>query len=377
MFRYMRMSPDTFDHLLRLVGPKISKQNTQMREAISADERLSLTLHYLAEGASQQSMAFQYRIAKSTVSKIIHETCGAIWEALHEIYLRPPKSKDEWLKISQQFEELWNFPHCLGAIDGKHITMQCPLKSGSLYYNYKGYFSIVLLALCDAHYTFTFIDIGAYGSCNDSSIFNSTSFCKAVEAGALDLPGAEPLEGFPNVPLPYFFVGDEAFALKTWMQRPYPGRKLPEDKRIFNYRLSRARRVIENSFGILAARWRIFHRPIQTAVETAENIVKAAVCLHNYLKQTSSAAYCPTGFIDSEDSTGQIQPGEWRRIVAEDNTCGGLRALRPSRGARYPLDAAKTREALKEYVNSKWGSVSWQCHYVRSRGEVLADFPGQ
>ena len=258
----MRMSPQTFEQLLTMVGPIISKKDTYMREAIGAAERLSLTIHYLAEGASQQSMSFQYRIGRSTVSGIIHETCQAIWEALHEVYLKPPSNKNDWKEISKEFEELWNFPHCLGAIDGKHVSIQCPLKSGSLYYNYKGYFSIVLLAVCDAHYTFTFTDIGGYGSTNDSSIFNNTDIFRAAESGALDFPDAEPLDGFANDQIPYFFVGDEAFALKTWMQRPYPGKSLLEAKRIFNYRLSRARRVIENSFGILVARWRIYHRPI-------------------------------------------------------------------------------------------------------------------
>ena len=367
----MRMSPETFEQLLTMVGPIISKKDTYMREAIGAAERLSLTIHYLAEGASQQSMSFQYRIGRSTVSGIIHETCQAIWEALHEVYLKPPSNKNDWKEISKEFEELWNFPHCLGAIDGKHVSIQCPLKSGSLYYNYKGYFSIVLLAVCDAHYTFTFTDIGGYGSTNDSSIFNNTDIFRAAESGALDFPDAEPLDGFANDQIPYFFVGDEAFALKTWMQRPYPGKNLLEANRIFNYRLSRARRVIENSFGILVARWRIYHRPIQTSVETAENIVKATVCLHNYLRQTNTASYCPSGFLDNEDSTGQIQPGEWRQIVAQCGSNGALKPLASARGARHPKDAMKTREILKEYVNSDCGSVSWQWDYVRSRGNIL------
>ena len=101
---------------------------------------------------------------------------------------------------------------------------------------------------------------------------------------------------FTNDLIPYIFVGDEAFALKTWRQRPYPGKNLLEANKIFNYRLSRARGIIENSFGIHVARWRIYHRPIQTSVETAENIVKATVCLHNYLRQTNTVSYCPSGF---------------------------------------------------------------------------------
>lgn len=366
------MSPDTFQHLLTLVGPIITKKDTHLREAIGAAERLSLTIHYLAYGDSQQSLSFAYRISRSSVSSIIHETCAAIWEALKEVYLRPPQHSSAWLAISEEFNTMWNFPHCVGAIDGKHIAMQCPLKSGSLYYNYKGFFSIVLLGVCDAHYSFTYVDIGSYGCNNDSSILNNCELGRAAESGSLCFPPSEPLDGSSSVSVPYFFVGDEAFGLKPWIQRPYPGKNLPEDKRIYNYRLSRARRIIENSFGILAARWRIFHRPIQTKVETAENMVKAAICLHNYLRQTNGATYCPSGFIDSEEATGQIRPGEWRTIVSEDGTSGALRSLPLPRGTRYSTVANEARETLREYVNSDQGSVPWQWNVVRSRGATFA-----
>ena len=79
-------------------------------------------------------------------------------------------------------------------------------------------------------------------------------------------------------------VGDDIFGLKTWMQHLLPGRNILENQRIFNYRLSRERRVIENTFGILTARWGIFSHPINASVKTAEAITRAAVCLHNFLR---------------------------------------------------------------------------------------------
>ena len=92
-------------------------------------------------------------------------------------------------------------------------------------------------------------------------------------------------------------VGDEAFPLQSWLLRPYPGQGIPEKQRIFNYRLSRSRRVIENAFGILAARWRVFMQLIQSTVEKTDRIVKATICLHNFLRQTNGAGYCPMGFV--------------------------------------------------------------------------------
>lgn len=90
---------------------------------------------------------------------------------------------------------------------------------------------------------------------------------------------------------------------------------MAEDKAIFNYRLSRARRVIENTFGILASRWRIFRRPIIAEPERAIIYTKAAIALHNFLRTTESSIYCPPGFIDSEDGMGNIVAGSWRDEV--------------------------------------------------------------
>ena len=94
------MAPDRFEHLLSLVGPIIAKKDTRMRKAIGPAERLSLTLHHLAYGDGQQSNSFAYRIGRSTVSKIIRETCDAMCAVLHEEYFKPPNSNKEWKEIA-------------------------------------------------------------------------------------------------------------------------------------------------------------------------------------------------------------------------------------------------------------------------------------
>ena len=182
------MSPQQFEHVLSLVGPLITKVNTRLRGAITAAERLTLTLRYLASGDAQQSQSFNFRIGKSTVSGIIRETCDAIWNVLHGVYLKTPSTPREWKKISQDFNDLWNFPHCLGAGDGKHVVIECPKKSGSNYFNYKGTFSIVLLAYGDANYCFTAVDVGQYGKSNDSGAFANSKISKAFETNSFIVP---------------------------------------------------------------------------------------------------------------------------------------------------------------------------------------------
>ena len=181
------MSPESFDHILSLVEPLIIKKSTTLREPISPAERLSLTLRFLASGSSQTSMSFSYRIGTTTVSNIIRETCCVLWQALHEKYLRPPRSHDAWKNISDEFMKLWNFPHCIGAIDGKHNCIECPSDTGSLYNNYKGFFSVVLMAVCDAHYVFSLVNVGDFGSNNDSRVLENSAMGKAFASNQVFL----------------------------------------------------------------------------------------------------------------------------------------------------------------------------------------------
>ena len=358
------MSPERYENLLQCVAPLLKARQCRTRESISPAERITLTLRYLASGDSQPSLAFNFRLGRTTVSTIIQETCEAMWIALSQDFVIAPQSEQDWKEISAKFYEEWDFPNCLGALDGKHVAIECPGFSGSEYYNYKGFFSIVLMAICDARYCFTIVDIGNFGRDNDAQIFNSSEMGKAFISGNMSVPSQTVVEGFT---LPYVLVSDEIFGLKTWLMKPYPGKDLNEEQRIFNYRLSRARRTIENSFGILAARWRIFRRPIKASPETVDNIIKACIGLHNYLRLTENARYTPMGFIDSEDSSGNVVLGDWRTIVHGEQ--GALHNTSTGRAFNSTsLSAKGTRDTFMKFFNSTKGSLSWQKSHINSTG---------
>ena len=160
---------------------------------------------------------------------------------------------------SDDFFMRWNFPNCNWAIDGKHVMIQCPVNSGSLFYNYKSYFSIVLLVVALADYRFVMVDIGTYRSSSDSGVLNKTALFKCLKKKKLGIP---PSKQLPNdakeTHVPHVLLRDEAFPLRCDMMQPFARNTLTNERCIFNYRLSRARKVVEIAFGILANQWRIF-----------------------------------------------------------------------------------------------------------------------
>lgn len=136
----------------------------------------------------------------------------------------------------------------------------------------------------DPFYKFITVDIANFGRLSDSGIFENSVFYRVYLNGKSLLP-TKPLPGNEDI-TPHVLIGDEGFALKEYLMRPFPRTAVIRDdrKKTFNYRLCRARRVVENSFGVLSQKYRIFHRPIESDVDTAIHVVKAACCLHNYIK---------------------------------------------------------------------------------------------
>ncbi len=184
------------------------------------------------------------------MAKAIKDTCSAINKRMMDTHLARP-TEQEWRNIASKFSTRWNFPNCIGAIDGKHILLFAPPHSGSLYFNYKKTFSVVLLAVVDAEYRFRLVHIGEYGRSSDGGVFAGSAIGKALDAKKLEVPDDQQLPGAEHLgTMPFTIVGDAAFPLKTYLMRPYPGRDLSTQQRVFNYRLSRACNVVENAFGI-------------------------------------------------------------------------------------------------------------------------------
>ena len=102
-------------------------------------------------------------------------------------------NEEEWQRIAAEFEEQWNFPNCIGAINGKHVLLKQPANSGSYYFNYRATFSIVLLGLVDGDYKFIYVDDGCNGRVGNGSVFKNSSLSRALSDNLLNIPGEQSL----------------------------------------------------------------------------------------------------------------------------------------------------------------------------------------
>lgn len=298
----------------------------------------------MASGSTFTDLQYTFRIGIKTISYIVREVCTTIWTELCNIYMKIP-SKDDWLMIANNFESAANFPLCLGAIDGKHIRVIKPEQSGSMFLNYKHYFSIVLIAVTDTNYNYIFIDVGAYGKECDSAVFKQTQFWKNLLNDRLNIPSSTNKLG-TDCDLPYVFVADEAFALHEHVLRPFGGHQLDELKSTFNYRLTRARRYVECTFGIMANKWRILHRPLNVSTDLAVDIVKTCCLLQNFIHKEE-------GIINSISSDSTTE-----------NLNSDLRQLPRSNSVRGSKTSNMIRNKFAEYFVSPEGRLSWQNQYI-------------
>uniref|UniRef100_A0A8C2BK42 DDE Tnp4 domain-containing protein n=1 Tax=Cyprinus carpio TaxID=7962 RepID=A0A8C2BK42_CYPCA len=322
---YFRVSRCQFDEILHRVGPRIKRINTRLRRCICPAERLAICLRHLATGDSYHSLSYRFQVAWSTVSLIVPEVAKAIWEELVDVYMPVPKESD-WQDIAEQFRVNRDFPNCIGAIDGKHVRI--------------GTFSIVLLV--DANLCFRIIDVGAYGHGSDGGTLRESAFGRALQEGTLGVPPHAIIPGAEDLrPLPHTFVGDEAFPLRRHLMCPYPGRNLCRRRRMFSYCMSQARMVVEQAFGVLAARFRIYHRVMWQHPHNVEVCVKATCVLHNLLRRDApTRPYRPRENRAPNPPLSVVLPSVIRQ-GANNSTA----------------EAVRVREAYTTYFSSEAGGV--------------------
>lgn len=209
------------------------------------------------------------------------------------------------------------------------------------------------MAVADHLYRFTLVDIGAYGGNSDGGIFNECEIGTNLNNNGLNLPEEKINLPGSNLKTYIYFVADDAFKLSKNIMKPYSSKDLTYKQKICNYRLSRARRTVESAFGIFSQKWRIFQTAISILPETADLIVTASVCLHNYILKEKQRSGYKMYSQQPVSNNNANQNSLWisiPRVIEEDND------------VKY---AETQRNILSDYFVSRAGKVEWQYDYIQ------------
>ena len=169
------------------------------------------------------------------------------------------------------------------------------------------------------------------------------------------IPPTDPLPG-DDRPKAFLIIGDDAFSLRSWLMKPFFNRHLGDEWRIFNYRQSRARKISENAFGILAHRFTCLLTTMRQQPQTVVYVVLACICQQYILILRYPGLQ--NAALDMEDAYHQGVSGAWRNqanMTDIENIAGGNRSTRAAKAQRL---------YLKHYLNSPAGSVPWQRHMI-------------
>lgn len=330
--KFVRMYPQEFEELHRHLYPKLVHAATHLGP-IGTRHRLAVFLRYAGHGGTWTQLSGEFAIGSSTASAIVREVATAIIDVLHTTAFPQPTDRT-WMAALSGFRRSTNYPAAMGALDGKHIALVRPSESGSLYYNYKGYYSIVLLALVDADYRCIIYDLGAKGRSSDAGVFSRSEMKRFLEDHGDDFPSPQQLANIGQVPC--HFLVDQGFRQTVRFIRPYSQVEASKDIKCAHFNLvhSRARRVVENYFGILANRFRILMREITANPAAAKQITLAIMILHNLLVDSVGAEVAVQRYGLSEPAQEAEQPGVSGNVSYNSKT---------------------TRDVLKEYFARRDG----------------------
>lgn len=263
------MKPTT---CIRLILP--SHQNVQSNNSLP-NTNLLQTRQTITLGKNNLP---PLRIINGLSPQILHEFCSAIVELYFKSLIRFPSTLREIEATISGFQDEFQYPMCLGALDGTHIPIKPPRGLETDYFNYKKYHSVVMLATVNADLLFTYVNIGAPGRCNDASIYNRCVLSEVIE----DPIYSRYFMILNNQKLQSHLIADSAFALSRTLLKPFPDRvDMPKTQSTFNYRLSRARCSVERAFGALKNRFRLLHRKLEFNLNNTIKIIKASAILHN------------------------------------------------------------------------------------------------
>ena len=343
-----RITKGTFLFILTEIKEDLQRETTA-EVPIPPEIRLAVCLYRLARGDYLHTIGELIGLGTSTVCEIVREVSSIIVNRLWERFVTNnfPTNSEKLKEVMASFEEKWQYPSCFGAVDGCHLPIKCPRggqESAKEYHNFKNFFSIVLMALVDSRKRFIWAASGFPGNSHDAIILQSTRLYAKMMEGNI-IPTLEDRDGSAVKPM---IIGDSAFPFHTWLMKPYANTVPTPQQQYFNYRLSRARMVVEGAFGMLKGRWRVLMRKSECEEETLKLMSLACVVLHNIC-------------IDMEDKgvrnwdVGYDQRTNRRRPVTE------IRDLLHMTKCRKTPDACINAASIRDLLKSEFWQEKQKC----------------
>ncbi|CAJ0607804.1 unnamed protein product [Cylicocyclus nassatus] len=278
--QFIRLLPNEFEDLYEKIGSRLEHALCHAGPIVGR-HRLMIYLRIVTQGMSFSAFALDMGLGIETVSQVVEEVTEAIISGLHNDAF-PPLTLEMLEEVARKTQERYDYPRSVGFMDGKHINIRKPAHSGSSFWNYLSYYSIVLLAVCDCDYRIIIYDVGSPGCNGDAGVYRSSSIKRFLDENDAIFPPTRELGTVG--PVQYHFLVDGGFGQSHRFVRPYREREAnTPDRKRFNNKMCRARRLIESTFGLLAQRFQILMNRIELEPIRAERIVISVMILHNLL----------------------------------------------------------------------------------------------
>ncbi|KAK3709641.1 hypothetical protein QZH41_001931 [Actinostola sp. cb2023] len=276
--RQLRMNRDTFQALVGILGHRLHRENTRFRRCIPPEKVLALGLYRLAHGNSYVTIGPALNVGKSTVIEAVQDVVGALFE-LRDDYIHFPDTLAETAASIETFANLSDLPNIVGAFDGTHIRINAPNDSTVDYFSRYQQYDFSIQAVADGNMLFLDFSAGYPGSMHDSRMLrNSTLYDRAEQRNILTVP----VVNVDNHDIGPYLVGDSAYPISPWLQKPFPEATRDRSEINFNKELSSARVKIECAFGCLKSRWRILSKRLDSNIAFSVKISIACAVLHNF-----------------------------------------------------------------------------------------------
>ncbi|XP_066026359.1 putative nuclease HARBI1 [Pocillopora verrucosa] len=278
-----RISKDMFEQLTHDLR-SLQRQVTRLRSPVPVRTVVAMLLKRLGKGLDYREIGDKFGVGASTACIKVNEAMKLLVSSKMHIISKIQRGID-FKRIINGFQRKWNFPQCLGAIDGTHIPIKAPLVHHADFYNRKCFHSVILQGVCDSQCCFTNVFAGWPGRAHDSRVFGRSQIGNLITEGRLISDDSNLRRVIDNHVIEPFLIGDPAYPISKHLMKNYPGSNLTPEKEHFNYRLSRARIQIERAFGRLKGRWRCLLKALECELDKVVLHATTACILHNICEE--------------------------------------------------------------------------------------------